>query len=192
MKLTTITFSILFSILLIACGSDELTKNKAADIALDCEAKSEKEAIRTTTFNYGEVRVNTTMNKRFGDKMDKYNRFQELGLVMIDTLATEKHFGGQTEIFHIALTEKAEELIVGDVKERSGSLTAKFKTCEYRFKEVSEVQNLPESNAAKVKIVFERFDETPFYNEKNNKTTPKEIVKTVPYRKTTDGWKLCD
>ncbi len=99
MKLTTIPFAILFSLLLTACGSEELTKDKAADIARDCESQSEKPAIEATTFEYGEVRVNTTMNKRFGDKMEKYYKFQELGLVTIDTIATESRFGGKTEIF---------------------------------------------------------------------------------------------
>ncbi len=90
------------------------------------------------------------------------------------------------------LTPKANKLLVGDVKERSGALSAKFRTCEYRFKEIREVQNISESNTAKVKIVFERFDETLFFNDINEKRNPKEIVKNVPYSKTTDGWKLCD
>jgi hypothetical protein len=192
MKLTSIPFAILFSIFLTACSSDELTKNKATDIARDCESKSEKPAIKTITFDYGEVRVNTTLNKRFGDKMEKYSKFQELGLVTIDTLATESRFGGKTEIFNIQLTIKANELLVGDVKGRSRALSAKFRTCEYRFKEIKEVQNLPESNTANVKLVVERFNETAFFEEKNDKKYPKEIVKTVPYRKTSDGWKLCD
>lgn len=100
--------------------------------------------------------------------------------------------GNKTEVFNIQLTAKAKKLLVGKVKERSGALSAKFKTCEYRFKEISEVQNLLESNNAKVKIVFDRLSETSFFEEKNEKQNPKEIVKTVPYRKTTDGWKLCD
>ncbi|WP_027125281.1 hypothetical protein [Gelidibacter mesophilus] len=193
MKLIMITLTILFSLILTACGSDELSKNKATDIARECESKTNKPAIKTTTFDYGEIRVNTTMNKRFGDKMEKYLKFQDLGLVIIDTLATQKsNFGNKTEVFNIQLTSKAKKLLVGKVKERSGALSAKFKTCEYKFKEISEVQNLPESNNAKVKIVFERLSETPFFEENNEKQNPKEIIKTVPYRKTTDGWKLCD
>lgn len=36
------------------------------------------------------------------------------------------------------------------------------------------------------------FNETPFFEETNEKKNPKEFSETVLYRKTTDGWKLCD
>lgn len=193
MKSVTRILILAMTLMLCSCQNEDLTKDKAADIARECESKANKPTIKTTTFDYGEVRVNTTMNKRFDDKMVKYIKFQEMGLVTIDTLDTKTgSLGSKTEIYNIKLTPKAEELIVGDVKDRSGSLTAKLKICEYKFKEVREVQILPEKNAAKVKVVFERFDETPFFEEKNEKKNSKEIVKTVPYRKTTDGWKLCD
>lgn len=193
MRNITKAFILLMTVIFYSCQDENLTKDNATDIVKECESKANKPSIKTIAFNYGEVRVNTTMNKRFGDKMNRYYELQEMGLVTIDTLATKNgSLGSKTEVFNVELTPKAEELIIGKVNERSGVLSAKFKICEYRFKEIREVQNIPESNAAKVKVVFERFNETPFFVEANKKKNPKEIVKTVPYRKTTDGWKLCD
>lgn len=193
MRNITKAFILLTTVIFCSCQDENLTIDNATDIVRECESKANKPAIKTTTLDYGEVRVNTTMNKRFGDKMNRYYELQEMGLVTIDTLATKNgNLGSKTEAFNVKLTTKAEELLIGKVNERSGVISAKFKICEYRFKEIREIQNMPKSNAAKVKVVFERFDETPFFVEANEKRNPKEIVKTVPYRKTTDGWKLCD
>jgi hypothetical protein len=55
-----------------------------------------------------------------------------------------------------------------------------------------EIREIPERNEAKVKVAFERYNETPFFDEANEKGNPKEIVETAAFEKTIDGWKLCD
>lgn len=74
------------------------------------------------------------------------------------------------------------------------NLSAQFKSGEYKIKEVIEVQEIPECNEVKVKVkvVFERYNETSFVEEANEKENPKETVETAFSRKTTDGWKHCD
>lgn len=63
---------------------------------------------------------------------------------------------------------------------------------EYIFDSVTEVHEVPEKNTASVKAKLIRTNETPFFTEADEKKNKKEVIKTLPFRKTTDGWKLCD
>lgn len=51
---------------------------------------------------------------------------------------------------------------------------------------------MPEKNTASVKAKLVRTNETPFFTEAFENKNKKEIIRTLPFRKTTDGWKLCD
>ena len=126
--------------------------------------------------------------------MEKHTKMQELGLVNIsESKKDTREFGrSKGDIIEVTLTPKGKEFVVGRIDNTFGRLYAQFKSCEYKTKEVMEIQEIPERNEAKVKVVFERYNETPFFEEVNEKGNPKELIETAPFRKTTDGWKLCD
>jgi len=67
-----------------------------------------------------------------------------------------------------------------------GRLYVQFKSCEYNIKEVLEIREIPERNEAKVKEACDRYNETPFFEEANEKGNPKEFIETAPFRKTTE------
>ena len=71
-------------------------------------------------------------------------------------------------------------------------ITAKFKIFQYVFDSVTEVHIIPDKNSALVKAKLIRTSETPFFTEVSEKNNKKEVIKKLTFRKTTDGWKLCD
>ena len=71
-------------------------------------------------------------------------------------------------------------------------ITAKFKIFQYVFDSVTEVHAIPDKNIASVKAKLIRTNETPFFTEVTEKNKKKEVIKKLTFRKTTDGWKLCD
>ena len=192
MKLNS-TIKLLCSLLLVSCGSDELTKSKAENLIRDCEEKSGKPAIKTTSFDYGRIEVVSYGKKRNDSKMELYTKYKEMGLVTIDTLPTEETgtWGRKKESYQINLTSKATPHII-KTDTLNGKITAKAKVFQYLFDSVTEVHEIPNKNTASVKAKLVRTDETPFFTEAIEKKNKKEVIRTLPFRKTTDGWKLCD
>lgn len=193
MKFITIKLVLLFSVILTSCGSDELTKSKAENLIRDCEEKSGKPAIKTTSFDYGRIEVVSYGNTKYDSKMKLYTKYKEMGLVTIDTLPAEKSgsWGIKKELYQVNLTEKATPHII-KTDTVNDKITAKVKVFQYIFDSVTEVHEIPDKNTASVKAKLVRTNETPFFTEAFEKKNKKEIIKTLPFRKTTDGWKLCD
>lgn len=193
MKFITIKLALLASVILTSCGSDELTKSKAENLIRECEEKVGKPAIKTTTFDYGRIEVVSYGNNKYDSKMKIYTKYKELGLVTIDTLPTEKSgsWGRKKEVYQINLTSKATPHII-KTDTLNGKITAKVKVLQYIFDSVTEVHEIPEKNTASVKAKLVRTDETPFFTDAFEKKNKKEVIRTLPFRKTTDGWKLCD
>lgn len=193
MKFITIKLALLFSIILTSCGSDELTKSKAENLIRECEEKTGKPAIKTTSFDYGRIEVVSYGNTKYDSKMKIYTKYKEMGLVTIDTLPTEKSgsWGRKKEVYQMNLTSKAIPHII-KTDTLNGKITAKVKVLQYIFDSVTEVHEIPDKNTASVKVKIVRANETPFFTEAFEKKNKKEIIKTLPFRKTTDGWKLCD
>ncbi|WP_163517671.1 hypothetical protein [Gelidibacter japonicus] len=50
-----------------------------------------------------------------------------------------------------------------------------------------EIREIPERNEANVKLAFERYNETPFFDEANEKVNPEKVVQTSSFRRTTHG-----
>ena len=90
---------------------------------------------------------------------------EELGLIKISEAKKDiREFGrSKGDVIEVSLTPKGKEFVVGRVDNTFGRLYAQFKSWEYKIKEVLEIQEIPERNEAKVKVAFERYNETPFF-----------------------------
>lgn len=186
------TIILLCSLLLVSCGSDELTKSKAEALAKECEAKSEKKLVRTSKLKYGEINLSPTDYAKNPELLETYQKLEKLGVVKLSTIERKKGALGEKDHFEVSITPEGETYRVGKEQNFLGSLSGQFKICEYKFKVAKEIQEIPERNEAKVSLVLERFNQTPFFEDADEKDNPKEIVETAIFRKTTDGWKLCD
>lgn len=183
---------VILFITLSSCQNENLTKNKAEQIVRECQLKTDKKVIKTRTIDYGLVEINKAIKAKFPERMNQYIALSEKGLVTIDTLPSKKEvFGRAKEVYQISLTPLASESLISS-DTLHGKVTGKFRICEYNFDNVTEVHEIPEKNIASVKIKFIRTNETPFFRDTDEKKQKAEIIKTVPFRKTTDGWKLCD
>lgn len=193
MKFITIHLVLLLTIILPIMSSGELTKAKAEKIIRDCEEKAGKPSIKTGYISYGRVEVVSYMNTRHDSNMDKYIEYRNRGLVTIDTLPTitKGSWGRKIEAFQIHLTPKASEHIISR-DTLDDVITAKFKICQYLFDSVTEVHIIPDKNIASVKAKLIRTNETPFFTEVSESNNKKEVIRKLTFRKTTDGWKLCD
>ena len=190
MKINISILLISFYTIFTACSTDELAKDQAESIIKECQTK--ESLIKTKTFYYGTVEIDDLLKAKFPDKMKPYQKFEKLGILKIGPLQRVKGIIGKKDRYDVTLTEKGKALLVKSEKSSRGKITGKFKTCEYKFDSVTEIQEVPERNEAKVKVKFLRFNETPFFEDAHEKRNPKEIIKTVKFRKTDNGWKLCD
>lgn len=154
--------------------------------------KANKKVIKTRTIDYGLIEVAKDLKSKFPEKMNEYIELSEKGLITIDTLPNRKeNFGRVKEVYQISFTPKASEMLMSS-DTLHGKVTGKFRTCEYIFDSVTEVHEIPNKNSASVKLKFVRTNETLFFRDTDEKKQKKEIIKSVPFRKTSDGWKLCD
>lgn len=190
MKINISILTIFFCLTLISCGSDQLTNSKAESIIEDCQTK--KSLIKTKTISYGIVEMDDLLKSKFPDYLKPYQENEKLGIVHIGPLERVRGIVGKKDRYEVTLTPKEEEYLVSSEEGSGGKIKGKFKICEYRFAGVKEIQEIPERNEATVKVSFARFNETPLFEDSQEKRNPKEIVKTVTFRKIESGWKLCD
>ena len=190
MKINISILLISFCTIITACSSDELTKDQAETIIKECQ--TEESAVKTKTFYYGIVEIDDLLKAKFPDKMKPYERLEDLGILNIGPLERVDGIIGKKDRYEVTLTEKGKEFLVKSEENSRGKITGKFKICEYKFDSVSEIQEIPEHNEANVKVTLTRFNETPFFEDAHEKRNPKEVIKTVTFRKTDSGWKFCD
>jgi|GEM_PF-2239657 hypothetical protein len=194
MKLITLTLSIITIFTIISCGSDQLSKSEAKSVFKECQEKLGKKLFKTNIYRYGIIDISESDSENSFNLLDKHKEMENLGLVTISEPKKDtRQFGrAKGNIIEVSLTPKGKEYLVGRVDNMFGNLSAQFKSAEYEVKEITEIQEIPERNEAKVKMTFERVNETPFFEKANEKKNPKEFSDSATYRKTTDGWKLCD
>lgn len=194
MKSITLKLALLFTVLISSCDSGQLTKSEAKSIMKECQEKLDKELFKTHLYRYGIIDIPKTKSEEYSNILNRHKEMEKLGLVTIsDPKKDTREFGNSKgDIIEVNLTSKGKEFLVGRVDNTFGHLKAQFKSCEYEIKEIVEIQEIPERNEAKVKVNYKRINETPFFEETNEKKNPKEFSETVLYRKTTDGWKLCE
>lgn len=190
MKIRTSTLTVLLFTILTSCSSDELTISKAEVIAIECQG--DKNLIKTTNSSYGVLEQWDRFKKKNTVFLESYKKLEEKGLYNMGELQHVKDVLGMKERYEISLTPKAEKLLISSKKDAKGRITGKFKICEYTFESVEEIHEIPAENIANVKLKFIRINETPFFKETHEKANPKEVFKQVKYKKTNDGWKLCD
>lgn len=190
MKINISILVISFYTILSACSSDELTKGKAESIIKECQ--TEETAIKTKTFYYGKVEIDDLLKAKFPDKMKPYEALEKLGIITIGPLERVAGIASKKDRYNVTLTEKGQEYLVSSKDEFRGKIKGRFKICEYKFHIVTEIQEIPGRNEAKVKVKFLRFNETPFFEDAHENRNSKEVTKTITFRKTDNGWKLCD
>jgi hypothetical protein len=190
MKIRTTILPILLFTLLTSCSSDELTTSKAKSMAIKCQG--DKNLVKTTTSSYGVLEQWDRFKKKNTVFLESYKKLEEKGLYNMGELQRIKGVLGMKERYEISLTPKAEKLLISLKKDAKGRITGKFKICEYTFESVEEIHEIPAENIANVKLKFIRINETPFFREAHEKLNPKEVFNQVKYKKTNDGWKLCN
>lgn len=194
MKFITLKLAVVLILLITSCGSDELTKSEAKSIMKECQEKLDKDLFKTNLYHYGIIDIPETKSEEYSNILEKHKEMEKLGLVTISEPKKDtREFGNSKgDIIEVNLTPKGKEFLIGRVDNTFGHMKAQFKSCEYEIKDIVEIQEIPDRNEAKVKVNYLRINETPFFEEANQNKNPKEFFETVSYRKTTDGWKLCD
>lgn len=96
---------------------------------------------------------------------------------------------------NIELTDKAENILLGKEEKRlvynyKKHIQASLKTCEYKLAEVLEIQEIPSLNEAIIKVKFEKISKTEIYELDDNKSD--FLTKKITFRKTSNGWRLCE
>ena len=190
MKIKTSILTILLITILTSCSSDKLTTSKAESMAIECQGN--KNLVKTTTSSYGVLEQWDKFKKKNTVFLESYKKLENEGLYNMGELQRIKGVLGMKERYEISLTPKAEKLLISSKKDSKGRVTGKFKICEYTFESVEEIHEIPAKNIANVKMKFIRINETPFFREAHEKMNPKEVFKQVTFKKTNDGWKLCN
>ena len=190
MKIKSTALVILLYATSSSCSSDELTVSKAESILKKCQ--KEQTQIKTRKQSYGLVQMSHDIKRRFPDFMKPYRELEKLGIYNIGDLQIIKGYYSKKDTYKVSLTPKGEKFLISSKEGSKEVVKGKFKICEYKLDGVIEIHEIPEKNTADVKIKIVRFNETPFLTDFYKKKNPKEIIKTITYRKTNDGWKLCN
>jgi hypothetical protein len=190
MKIKTSILTILFFILLTSCRSDKLTTSKAESLFITCQAG--ENLVKTNTSSYGVIERSDSFKKRNGNFIASYKKLEKEGLYNVGELQRVKSNYIMKDRYEVNLTPKAKEFLVSAREKYNGEISGKFRICEYTFGSIEEIHEIPEKNIADVRVKFIRINETPFFREAHEKLNPKKVFKQVKYKKTNDGWKLCD
>ena len=168
---------LLFTLTLInvSCGSEELTKRKAGKII-------ESRLDEVPFFKYGKVPIKfTTIGK---NKNDVYFKYAEKEIVELKNIKSSDI----SQTYSQDLTNSGRKYLAEGYK-YNGRKSHMVIYWEHRLKEVLEVHINPSTNTAKVKVIMERSNPTPFGMANIEKYKTKETFdKTYRFKKTTDGW----
>ncbi|MCL7762675.1 hypothetical protein MPF19_04550 [Polaribacter sp. Z014] len=190
MKIKTSTLIIIFLILLTSCSSDKLTTSKAESLFIACQAG--ENLIKTNTSSFGILERSDSFKKKNGNFIASYKKLEKEGLYTVGELQRIKRNYTMRDRYKVDLTPKAKEFLISAREKYNGEILGKFRICEYTFGSIEEIHEIPEKNIADVRVKLIRIKETPFFREAHEKLNPKEIFKQVKYKKTNDGWKLCN
>ena len=190
MKIKISILTILFFTLLTSCSSDKLTTSKAESLFIACQAG--KNHIKTNTSSYGIIEMSDSFKKSNGNFIASYKELEKEGLYTVGELQRVKRNYMMRDRYEVNLTAKAKEFLISSEKKYNGEISGKFRICEYTFGSVEEIHEIPEKNIADVRVKLIRVKETPFFREAHEKLNPKEILIQVRYKKTNDGWRLCN
>lgn len=202
-----VAFVAILSCFFVSCGSDELTHLKAKRIIQECLKQVPEQ--RTVT-------IDTKSTKLVGEKLEKYQKLQDKGLLELSLSTPKKskpkpkapNFNDPLQkwqyeaqlrrykreleryknVYDISITKKAEKYIT-KASESSGHI--KFKTFQYVVDKVLEIIEIPSNSSAKVKVRYMPDDITPFALL-SSKDPSEFLIKDIRMIKTSNGWKFCD
>ncbi|WP_051336118.1 hypothetical protein [Aquimarina latercula] len=171
-------------LVLISCDKGELSKNKAKKLIEKCESNPYLNDYSLLDLG----RVNFRYDKK---KKEKYDKLVAEGLLSMT---------GTGKKLEVSLSEKGKTYVTtkdvaNDSDKFMGALFGKSKgayvrLATYTIDEILEIQEIPQFNAANVRVKFKVEEKTPFFilgPDKDRNT----FIKNLEFRKTTDGWKYC-
>ena len=168
-----------------SCGSENLSNSKAEKILNHCLEKEPEQ--RTANFRIGKATF--SQQEQDQELLEKYLKLKEDGYLEMELLKEfEKGWRKGTKEYKVGLTDNALEFM--DQIPETGHI-AIAKAFKYAVDEVLEVQEMPSTNTATVKVRYKAIDITPFsiFSRKD----PKEFyIDDLLMKKTSNGWKYCD
>jgi len=167
-------FFILFIVFISSC-SDKLTNSKAEKIFKDCVQQGKY--FETKPLLIGNISSYLFKN----EDVELYTKLKNEGLITMEKKRNK---------YNIILTDKAKKYI-SETYTDYGFNFAKVIIFYYGFEKIKEIYENPSNNTAEVKIIIKKENETPFMLL-NNDDFPENKIVTFKYRKTNNGWKLCD
>ena len=177
MNKVTILLLTLLTVTLTSC-SDKLTESKVRTLINECTSKP-LEIIAPISLG----KLTFSSEKRF----NIYRKLEENGLISV-TKKKEKFFTK----YDVSLTEKAKPYITEAKKKGKYGYTAKVLLCRYEIEKNGNIQNIPSTNSAEVKVTFKKIEKTPF-DELLTKNQSDSLEKTILIKKTeNNGWVYCE
>ncbi|ATA75498.1 MULTISPECIES: hypothetical protein [Capnocytophaga] len=178
---------ILFLVLIFAlysCGTDKLTEAKVKDLVQACIEKEPQKDVVDAEITLGEGQLLATMLRK-SDNEKNYLQLSDEKL--IDFEKTNQMLFGQSK-YNISLTEKGKQYVTRTEKNKTW-----VRCLSLKLSEVEEIHENPSTNTAEVKLVFRKENKTPFHILLSDDLKSDEPIKrTMSFRKTNEGWKLCD
>ena len=175
---------------MISCSSDELTERKIESLFTECYEDIAIE--QQIGILHGSILISRSGIKKSKRDYKYYQKIDSSGMIEISAKKTIRLFLEPYDSFTGELTSKGKESVISSDTISKGKFLSKVRFCDYKFVDVKEIQEIPQKNEAKVKIKLKRTNETGFFTELDEQRFPKEFLKSFDFRKTTDGWKLCD
>jgi len=115
--------------------------------------------------------------------LEIYKKLEKDSLITIET---------SNDYFVINISDKGKEFISKKVIPVEENINAiEVKLFYYKFDKIIEIQEIPYNNTARVVVNIKKEKETPFIILKDKEFLD-TFQKSFLYRKTNNGWKLCD
>lgn len=193
MKLQTIysgIFILMLLPLLISCGKEKLTREKASEAIISKFKFPQNESVKLgkkflkESWMNGQL-VSITYGYEYLDEATKQTIDKLVSSNVIKTVDNqEKSNNGIFDLIYlnIKLTEEGQKLLLGDNNDKY-----EFKACDIAFNEVTGIQMIDETKAL-VNYTIKRTNFTPFGNPSQNDI----IEKASNFSLFDDGWRIND
>ena len=170
-----------FSLLALSC-SDKLTESKVEKLVKECVSK--KPAYGTNILETGKVQF---LKK---ETLATYEKLQSKGLLTIDEKPAEHKYSFKYHV--ITLTDKSKPFVIESNTNTNNTTLTSIRLYTKKIYKVGSIQDIPSMNMAEVKIISNKDDKTPFYDELERDKTD-FITKNIMVKKTENkGWVYCD
>lgn len=165
-----------FSIFFLYSCSDKLSEREAKKIIQKCIEENNKNK------NIIRISIGENVSARSIDTL-KYQKLATDGYLVFSKNPKKRYDWGST--YNITLTDKSKPFI-----EEMNSLGAEVLTSNFKVEKVNYITEIPAYSAAEANVEFKNYNNTPFDLLSLDK---KEfVIKKIPLKKTSDGWKFCE